>query len=174
MREVKVTYTCDYCGEVIEEDDIVHILHTGRINAHDQVVHDPEDSIRHYHDYCCEHLLCLTAENEQKFNETKAEPESELEPEDEPTEEPVAEPAKPKKAKRDFTLYEPGTGPELAKKKKKDLPALKAFLDAGWTLKECAIEFSVAQSTIYKWKEEINTMIEENKWEDFCEKARKQ
>lgn len=165
MKAIKISYFCDYCKQPINiDDEVVCILHPGRIGYQDSIIHDSEDSVRHYHDYCCEYLLCLTASTDSSRNEK--------EPEPAPEEEPVAEPAEPKKAKRDFTLYEPGTGPELAKKKKKDLPALKAFLDAGWTLKECAIEFSVAQSTIYKWKEEINTMIEENQWEDFCEKAR--
>lgn len=166
MKQTKTYYFCDFCKQPIDTDnEVVCTLHPGRIGYQDSIIHDPEDSVRHYHDYCCEYLLCLTASTAPSADNEEPEPA----PEEELAEEPVAEPKKPKSR---YSPYEPGTGPELAKKKKKDLPALKAFLDAGWTLKECAIEFSVAQSTIYKWKEEISTMIEENQWEEFCERAR--
>lgn len=74
MKTVKITYQCDYCKEVIDTDsDTVRAIMPGRIGYQDSFLADSEDEIRHYHDYCLEHLLTM------HFEEPKEEvPEEEL------------------------------------------------------------------------------------------------
>lgn len=132
MREVQVKYTCDYCGEEITKDEIVHILRPGCINMDDQVVHDPEESIRHYHDYCLEHLLCLTMEKEQELS--KEEPEKEPEPEEAPR------------------SKQRGRKPGI------DVGKLRSLVDAGWKLDQIMLEDEFKNrdpSGIRKWIKKI-------------------
>ena len=89
MKSIKITYQCDYCREIIDTDsDTVRAILPGRIGYQDSFLADSEDEIRHYHDYCLEHLLTLHFE----------EPEEE-EPEPEPVQEP--EPKEKKKVDHD-------------------------------------------------------------------------
>ena len=79
MKTIKITYQCDFCKGVIDTDsDTVKAILPGRIGYQDSFLPDSEDEIRHYHDYCLEHILTLHFEEKQE----------EVEPEEEPEEEP--------------------------------------------------------------------------------------
>lgn len=80
MKSVKITYQCDYCKEVIDTDsDTIRAVLPGRIGYQDSFLPDSDDEIRHYHDYCLEHLLTM------EFQEEDSEPEGEEQkPEEEP------------------------------------------------------------------------------------------
>lgn len=81
MKTIKITYQCDYCKEVINTDsDTVRAIMPGRIGYQDSFLPDSEEDIRHYHDYCLEHLLTM------RFEEKQEEPEPEEEPEEKPKE----------------------------------------------------------------------------------------
>lgn len=74
MKKVEVTYYCDYCKQVVDADsDTVRAILPGRIGYQDNFLPDSEDEIRHYHDYCLEHLLTM------RFEEKQEEPEPEPE-----------------------------------------------------------------------------------------------
>ena len=78
MKSVKITYQCDFCKEVIDTDsDTVRAILPGRIGYQDSFLADSEEEIRHYHDYCLEHLLTM------RFEEKQEEPKPEEEPEPE-------------------------------------------------------------------------------------------
>ena len=90
MKTIKITYQCDYCKEIIDTDsDTVRAVLPGRIGYQDSFLADSEEDIRHYHDYCLEHLLTM------RFEEPKEEV-----PEEEPEPEPV-EVSKPEPVKRE-------------------------------------------------------------------------
>ena len=79
MKTIKITYQCDYCKQLIDTDsDTVRAILPGRIGYQDSFLADSEEEIRHYHDYCLEHLLTM------RFEEKQEEPEPEEEPEEEP------------------------------------------------------------------------------------------
>ena len=83
MKTIKITYQCDYCKEIIDTDsDTIRAILPGRIGYQDSFLPDSEEDIRHYHDYCLEHLLTL------HFEENQEEPEPEMEPEPEQESEP--------------------------------------------------------------------------------------
>ena len=145
MKTVKITYHCDYCKKVIDQDsDTVMAIMPGRIGYEDDFIPDGAEKIQHYHDYCLAHILSLAF---------KPEPEPEQEQEQE----------KPKKEKYDPHKGE-YKGPVCGKKK--DLGAMKALLDAGWTKAKVADEFGVHVSTIYNW---VNEMKEEGNKDDGSE-----
>ena len=79
MKTIKITYQCDYCKEVIDTDsDTVRAILPGRIGYQDSFLPDSEDEIRHYHDYCLEHLLTMRFEEpEEEVPEEEPEPEFE-------------------------------------------------------------------------------------------------
>ena len=127
MKKVEVTYYCDFCKQLIDTDsDTVRAVLPGRIGYKGSFLADTEDDIRHYHDYCLEHLLTMRYKDE--------EPEPELE---EVEEEPVVEAKEPKKDR------------------KKDLGKLQSLLNAKWTKVEIADEFGVSEATIYNWINEL-------------------
>ena len=169
----KITYVCDYCGEEIDNRiDAVCALRAGHIAGNDMLINDDDETpIQHYHDYCMNYLLILTAEkdkNRKHEDEVEDEPEEDeaLETEPEPAPDPV--PDVP-------TIDVPKAKvpkPEHASRKR-DLPALQAFLDTGRTQAWCADEFKVATSTISYWKKEIEAMKKEGTWEEYCEERRK-
>ncbi len=162
MKTVKITYYCDYCKQPIDtDDDAVCVLLPGRIGYQDSLIMDPEDGAHHYHDYCMEYLLCLTASND-----TKKDPEPAVIAEPEPEE------TREKALKRAGIPVIDTTEGKKRDESKKDLPALQAFLDAGRTGKWCADEFRVAPSTITHWKEEIKQMKKEGTWDAYCEERR--
>lgn len=78
MKTVKITYQCDYCREIIDADsDTVRAILPGRIGYQDSFLADSEEEIRHYHDYCLEHLLTMRFEEPQEeVPEEEPEPES--------------------------------------------------------------------------------------------------
>ena len=81
MKSVKITYQCDYCREIIDADsDTVRAILPGRIGYQDSFLADSEDEMRHYHDYCLEHLLTMRFEEKQEEPEPEMEPEPEQEP----------------------------------------------------------------------------------------------
>ena len=83
MKTIKITYQCDFCKGVIDTDtDTVRAVLPGRIGYQDSFLPDSEDDIRHYHDYCLEHLMTLHFEEKQ---------------EEVPEEEPEQEPKEKKK-----------------------------------------------------------------------------
>lgn len=83
MKTIKITYQCDYCKEVINTDsDTVRAIMPGRIGYQDSFLADSEEEIKHYHDYCLEHLLTMRFEEKQE------------EPEPEPVEVSKPEPVK--------------------------------------------------------------------------------
>ena len=58
MKTVKIAYRCDYCGEVIDQDnEAVMAVFPGRIGYQDSFVPGSDDKIQHYHDYCMEYVL---------------------------------------------------------------------------------------------------------------------
>lgn len=132
MKTVKITYHCDYCKKLIDQDsDTVMAIMPGRIGYGDQFMPDQDEKrVQHYHDYCLEHILALDYSTE--FPEDKS-----LEAMDK-QEEP---------------------GPEHAPTKKednrKDLGKLQSLLNAGWTKTKIADEFGVHISTIYNWMKEL-------------------
>lgn len=157
MKNVKITYCCDYCKKVIDQNsDMVMAIMPGRIGYHDQFIPEQdEEKIQHYHDYCLEHILALdysTEFPEDRSLEALDKQEEEPEPEDEDKEE-----GSQKRDSKKKTAFSPHkddyTGP--VKVGKKDLGALKSFLDAGWSQKKIADEFGVAPSTITAWKKEL-------------------
>lgn len=79
MKSIKITYHCDYCKQVIDTDsDTVQAVLPGRIGYQDSFLADSEDEIRHYHDYCLEHLLTMRYKDEEpEEEEVKEEPEEE-------------------------------------------------------------------------------------------------
>ena len=163
MKTVKIAYRCDYCGEVIDQDnEAVMAVFPGRIGYQDSFVPGSDDKIQHYHDYCMEYVLTMSRNVE--IPETVEAPEPEPEPDPEPE-----EPEKEKKSpfnphhKSYYGPITPGV---------KDLPALDALIDAGWTQTKCAQEFSVSPSTIYVWKTEINNMKAAGTWDEYCEERR--
>ena len=83
MKTIKITYQCDYCREIIDTDsDTVRAILPGRIGYQDSFLPDSEEEIRHYHDYCLEHLMTMRFEEKQE------------EPEPEPVEVSKPEPVK--------------------------------------------------------------------------------
>lgn len=163
MKTVKIKYCCDYCKQPINtDDDAVCVLLPGRIGYQDSLIMDPEYEAQHYHDYCMNYLLCLTASN----NPAKQDPEPEVIAEPDPEETHV------KNLKQaGIPVIDTSEG-KKREEGKKDLPALQAFLDAGRTGKWCADEFRVAPSTITHWKEEIKQMKKEGTWDAYCEERR--
>jgi len=81
MKIVKVTYHCDFCKQLIDTDsDTVRAILPGRIGYQDSFLADSEDEIRHYHDYCLEHLMTMQYKDEEpEPEEVEEEPEVELE-----------------------------------------------------------------------------------------------
>lgn len=131
MKIVKIAYHCDYCKKTIDTDsDTVCILHPGRIGYQDSIVYDSDDSIRHYHDYCMEHILALTYQEE--YSEKEEEPVPDLE----------ADQLKETKEKTGIN-------------RKKDLGKLQSLLNAGWTVKEIREEFNVSDQTVRNWMKEL-------------------
>ena len=171
MKSVKITYHCDYCKQVIDQGvDIVCTLHPGRIGSKDAEIRDPDDRVHHYHDYCMEKLLCLQPKDVKvKPNEPdQHEPEGGIpHQEQEPEAEAEPDPKTRKETASSSTMLK-GTYSGPVKPGAKDLPALKAMLDAGWSQKKCAEEFCVAQSTISKWVSDIRSMIDAGTWEEYC------
>ena len=158
MKTVKITYHCDYCGEVIKDGDDVHTIQRGRIGYDGENIpeRDP-DMLRHYHDSCIEHLMLLTPSHKQ--DEDTPEPEQEV----------IAE---PDNAKTKTAINKEKVEKKKAAMAKKDLPALQAFIDAGKSQKWCAIEFGVVDSTIHYWLKEIMEMKKEGTWDAYCEERR--
>ena len=76
MKKVEVTYYCDFCKQLIDTDsDTVRAVLPGRIGYQDSFLADSEEEIRHYHDYCLEHLLTLEYQEEEPEEEpVKEEP----------------------------------------------------------------------------------------------------
>ena len=183
MKFVQTTYQCDYCKQPIDTDsDTVCVLHPCRVGYQDSLIPDPEDSVHHYHDYCMEFLLNRTYQQDHPKNEL-AEAEQDMKeavfsersgdclPFDEPKPGLVEEPSK-KKAEKELGASDFADTTFWKKKGRKDLPALKALLDADWTQKKCADEFGVAESTICNWRKEIDAMINNGTWDDYCEERR--
>jgi len=81
MKKVEVTYYCDYCKQVIDTDsDTVRAILPGRIGYKGSFLADTDDQIRHYHDYCLEHILTIQYKDEElEPEEVEEEPEVELE-----------------------------------------------------------------------------------------------
>lgn len=126
MKKVEVTYYCDFCKQVVDTDsDTVRAILPGRIGYKGSFIADTDDQIRHYHDYCLEHILTI------QFKDEEPEPEPE-----EIEEDPVVE-AEPKK------------------NRKKDLGKLQSLINAKWTKSEIAKEFGVSEATIYNWINEL-------------------
>lgn len=74
MKKVEVTYYCDYCKQVVDTDsDTVRAILPGRIGYKGSFLADTDDQIRHYHDYCLEHVLTI------QYKDEKPEPEPEIE-----------------------------------------------------------------------------------------------
>lgn len=72
MKTITITYCCDYCKQVINQDDeTVRAILPGRIGYQEGFQAESDDEIRHYHDYCLEHLLTM------EFQEEDSEPEEE-------------------------------------------------------------------------------------------------
>lgn len=162
MKSVKISYCCDYCKQPINiDDDTVCVLLPGRIGYQDSLIMDPEDNVRHYHDYCMEFLLCRTASSDaEKKQEPKAVNTA-----------PKPAPEKPKRQyKRGYAHAPAYTGP--FKKGEKDLPGLNALLEAGFSGVECAKEMGRSEGTISKWRSEIADMKAEGTWEAYCEARR--
>lgn len=90
MKKVEVTYYCDYCKQVVDTDsDTVRAIMPGRIGYKGSFLADTDDQIRHYHDYCLEHVLTIQYKDEElepEGVEEEPEPEMEPEPEQEPKE----------------------------------------------------------------------------------------
>ena len=180
MKFVQTTYQCDYCKRPIDTDsDTVCVLHPGRVGYRDSLIPDPEDSIHHYHDYCMEFLLSRTYQQDHPENEL-AEAEQDMQeavfseqreegipPEPDPSEEPLK-----RKKEKELNASDFADTTFWKKKGKKDLPGLQALLNSGWTQKECADEFGVAESTICNWRKEIVAMINNGTWDDYCEERR--
>lgn len=79
MKKVEVTYYCDFCKQLIDTDsDTVRAVLPGRIGYKGSFLADTEEEIRHYHDYCLEHLMTM------RFEEPKEEVKEEPVPEPEP------------------------------------------------------------------------------------------
>ena len=126
MKKVEVTYYCDFCKQLIDTDsDTVRAILPGRIGYQDSFLADTDDQIRHYHDYCLEHLMTL------EYQEEVPEPAQE---------EPVQEEVPEQKPKRNS---------------KKDLGKLQSLLNANWTRVKIADEFGVSEATIYNWINEL-------------------
>ena len=135
MKTIKITYQCDFCKGVIDTDsDTVRAILPGRIGYKDSFLADTDDQIRHYHDYCLEHILSIQYKDEEPEPE---EVEEEPEPE-EVEEEPVIEPE-----------------PEPKRNRKKDLGKLQSLINAKWTKTKIADEFGVSEATIYNWINEL-------------------
>ena len=140
MKKTTVEYFCDYCKQKIDKDsDTVHALLPGRMSVYDEFL-ACEDDLHHCHDECMEALLEMTF--------------SEPEPEPEPAPEPKKEKA-------------PSIGSFVqAKKRPKDLGALRALLNAGWKQKDIAIEFGVSESAISHWVSELKKKEQEEKQDE--------
>lgn len=75
MKTITVTYQCDYCKRIInQDDDTVRAILPGRIGYQDSFLADTEDAIKHYHDYCFEALMTM------EYKEPEKEPLPEEEP----------------------------------------------------------------------------------------------
>lgn len=86
MKKVEVTYYCDFCKQLINTDsDTVRAIMPGRIGYKGSFLADTDDQIRHYHDYCLEHVLTIQYKDEEP------------EPEPEEVEEELEEPKKDRK-----------------------------------------------------------------------------
>ena len=144
MKNVKITYCCDYCKKVIDQDsDTVLAIMPGRIGYRDQFLPDQdEDRIQHYHDYCLEHILALDYSTEFPGDRS-------LEALDKQEEEPEPEPVPAKK-----------------ENSRKDLGKLQALLNAGWSKAKIADEFGVSKATVYNWIKEFEGGAEINECED--------
>lgn len=146
MKNVKITYCCDYCKKVIDQDsDTVLAIMPGRIGYQDSFMPNPEDKIQHYHDYCLEHILALDYSTE--FPGDKS-----LDALDKPKDEP-----EPMSFKEMLEPSEPEAKHVPTKKEdnRKDLGKLQSLLNAGWTKTKIADEFGVHISTIYNWIKEL-------------------
>ena len=127
MKKVEVTYYCDFCKQLIDTDsDTVRAIMPGRIGYKGSFLADTDDQIRHYHDYCLEHVLTI------QYKDEEPEPEPE-----EVEEEPEVELEEPKNDR------------------KKDLGKLQSLLNAKWTKVKIADEFGVSEATIYNWINEL-------------------
>ncbi len=141
MKTVKITYHCDYCKQPIDtDDDAVCVLLPGRIGYQDSLIMDPEDNVKHYHDYCMEYLLCLTASNDNKKDpEPEAEPELEKAP-------------KSKQGR--------GRGPSI------DIGKLRSLVAAGWKFDQIMLEDEFKNrdpSGIRRWIKKINDEAKEGR-----------
>lgn len=133
MKEVNITYKCDYCGKTIPIEEVKCLMRVSIDATGDwHCVTDDMDSEFHYHDECMWHLLTMKyIELDKKAPITFSDP--------------------PKKEKMpSMKHFVPAT-----KKPEKDLPKLKALLDAGWKQKDIAVEFQVSEGTISTWKKEL-------------------
>ena len=139
MKTVKITYHCDYCKKVIDQDsDTVMAIMPGRIGYGDQFMLDQdEEKIQHYHDYCLEHILTLDYSTE--FPEDKSLDALDRQP----------------KIKEMGSVSELGHVPAKKEENKKDLGKLQSLLNAGWSKPKIADEFNVHISTIYNWIKEL-------------------
>jgi len=162
MKSIKITYHCDYCKKLIDQDsDTVMAIMPGRIGYQDSFIPDQDDKVQHYHDYCLEHILALDYSTE--FPEDKSLDALDKQKEEpEPVSfkemlEPVSKPEteKPEKLKKNYDSPHKDDYYGPVKKGVKDLGALKSLLNAGWSQKEIAGEFGVAPSTITAWKKEL-------------------
>lgn len=149
MKIVRVEYQCDYCKKKIDPDDEpVLAIMPGRIGYQDQFIPDQgEEKIRHYHDYCLEHILALdysTEFPEDRSLDALDYPEEEAEPINfEEMPEPVSEP-KPE--------------PVIRKNRKVDVGKLRSLLTAGWDFKKIMEEDefkNLHETTVRKWIKKI-------------------
>ena len=148
MKNVKITYCCDYCKKVIDQDsDTVLAIMPGRIGYRDQFIPEQnEEKIQHYHDYCLEHILALDYSTE--FPEDKSLDALDKQPDEEPelmSFKEMLEPSEPE-AKR---------VPPKKENSRKDLGKLQALLNAGRSKDWIADEFGVSKATIYNWIKEL-------------------
>lgn len=142
MKTVKVTYHCDYCKQVVDQDDeTVMAIMPGRIGYQDSFMPDSEECVQHYHDYCLAHILTLEFGNDNSVDDQEpAGDEPQMSFEEILSEEPVS--------KKEHV-------PSKKEDNRKDLGKLQSLLNAGWSKTKIADEFSVHISTIYNWMKEL-------------------
>lgn len=134
MKNVKITYHCNYCKKLIDQDsDTVMAIMPGRIGYRDQFIPEQdEEKVQHYHDYCLEHILALDYSTEfpgdKSLDTLDKQPEEESEPEQVPVKK---------------------------ENSRKDLGKLQALLNAGRSKDWIADEFGVSKATVYNWIKEL-------------------
>ena len=149
MKNVKITYCCDYCKKVINQDsDTVLAIMPGRIGYRDQFIPEQdEEKIQHYHDYCLEHILALDYSTE--FPGDKS-----LEALDKQEEEP--EPIGFENVPQPVSEREPE--PVVGNNRKVDVGKLRSLLNAGWSFKKIMEEDefkNLHETTVRKWIKKI-------------------